>query len=100
MKDLKCPKLNNNLFCFKNICIESFASKLFIAIFIMMTFALVTNIYALTNAFSGYLISPSTYLFQCTYFIILFVIGLGLFRIFLEIPVVLYKILYAFKRKD
>lgn len=95
MEESKCKykACVKNMFCFKNICIEKLASRLFKTIFIVMIVFLIWDITILTNDFSTHTISTSMYAYSVIADLISFAIGLGLFRVFLEIPVVLHKIL-------
>ena len=89
-----------SLFCFESICVEKVASMLFKVIFIIMSILLIMNLYVTTSACVDNIISFSVYLYNAIFDILLFVIGLGLFRLLLEIPVVLHKILNAITHKE
>lgn len=84
-----------NMFCFKSMCIEKLAGRLFKSIFVVMLVFLVWNIVVLTNGLNIHSISVSVYTYNIVFNLISFAIGLGLFRVFLEVPVVLHKILNA-----
>ena len=89
-----------SLFCFENICVEKIASIIFKTIFIIMSILLVMNLYVTTSACIDNIIPFSVYLYNAIFDILVFVIGLGLFRLLLEIPVVLHKILNAITHKE
>ena len=58
------------------------------------------QLYVLTEAYIGNLIPFVVYIYNATFDIILCIIELGLFRLVLEIPVVLHKILNAITSKE
>ena len=89
-----------NLFCFKSTCIEKLASRLFKTIFIIMIILLVMNLYVVTSACVNNTIPFWVYIYNVIFDILLFIIGLGLFRLLLEIPVVLHRILDAITSKE
>ncbi len=89
-----------SLFCFKSICVEKVASMLFKTIFIIMSIILIMNLYVTTSECVENIISFGVYIYNAIFDILLFVIGLGLFRLLLEIPVVLHNILNAITQKE
>lgn len=89
-----------SLFCFDSTCVEKVASMLFKTIFIIMSILLIMSLYITTSACVANIITFSVYLYSTIFDILLFVSGLGLFRLLLEIPVVLHKILHAITSKE
>ncbi|MGQ4004851.1 hypothetical protein QIW57_08890 [Francisellaceae bacterium CB52] len=89
-----------SLFCFESICVEKVASMLFKTMFIIMSIILIMNLYTTTSACVDNTISFGVSLYDAFFGIMWFVIGLGLFRLLLEIPVVLHKILNAITHKE
>ena len=73
---------------------------LFKTIFIIMSIILIMNLYVTTSACVDNIIPFSVYLYNAIFDILLFIIGLGLFRLLLEIPVVLHKILNTIAHKE
>ena len=89
-----------SLFCFKSICVEKVASMLFKTIFIIMSMILIMNLYTTTSACVDNTISFGVCLYDAIFAIMWFVVVVSLFRLLLEIPVVLHKILNAITHKE